>query len=183
MMTTEISLHLTQVDDLFVDPDTNPLANPRLQVSGIQTALNELLDRDLDPPLVLALHLPADQITPDLEDQLKEALPRYCAFQIQNLQAEIETTRYDGRRAFRVGLVGMFICMSLAVVGYAMYGAATNPLWKIVGGLFGSFFSVASWVIIWNPLDLLVYGWRPLRREVKKYQRIAQAQIKILPDR
>jgi hypothetical protein len=181
-MATDISVHLSQIDDLFVDPDTNPLANPRLQVSGIQTVLNELLLRDADQDIHLRLHLPADQITSGLPEKLKEALQRYCAFQIQNLEAEIATTRYDGWRAFRVGVVGMAICMALAVVGYGIYGAASNPLWKIVGGLFGSFFSVASWVIIWNPMDLLVYGWRPLIRQVKKYQLIAQAQVTILPE-
>ena len=181
-MTTEIDLHLAQIDDLFVDPDTNPLANPRLQVSGIQTVLNELLTRDLDQPMHLRLYLPADQITPDLENEVKGALQRYCAFQINNLEAEIAATRYDGRRAFRVGFVGMAICLCLSLVGYGIYSAAVNPAWKTIGGLFGSFFSVASWVIIWNPTDLLVYGWRPSKREIKKYQRIAQSEITILSE-
>jgi hypothetical protein len=76
----------------------------------------------------------------------------------------------------------MSICLLLSIAGYAVYTAATNPFLKTIGGLLGTLFSVASWVIIWNPVDMLVFGWRPLHHEIRKYKRIAQSQITILPE-
>ncbi len=49
--TNDFNLHLQKIEDLFVDPDSNPFENPQLSISGIQTILNELEIMQLDVPL------------------------------------------------------------------------------------------------------------------------------------
>ncbi len=81
-----------------------------------------------------------------------------------------------------MGLVGSFICILLAGTGYYLYAVSGNTALGFLGALFGSLFSLASWVIVWNPLDMLIYGWRPIRREANKYRNIARADVRILPE-
>jgi len=173
----DLSLHLEKIDDLFVDPDTNPLENPHLRVSGMQTLLDELHTRSPDAAIHLTLYLPGDQITPELEERTKDAIRRYCEFQIENNEREVENTRYSGQRAFRVGLVGMAIFLLLSTICYVVANKASNYLILGIAAVMATFFSVASWVIIWGPVDTLVYGWRTIWRQARQYRSIADAQL------
>jgi hypothetical protein len=177
-----LELHLEVIDDLFVDPDTNPLANPNLRTSGIQTLLEQLRDLPSDAPVQLTLYLPADQITPGLDARLQDATRRYCEFQIGLLEREAKNTRTGGMRDIRYGLIGMGFFLILSVISYAAYGNLGNPVASALAGILATFFSVASWVVIWNPVDTMVYGWRPVLREARLYRRIADAPLAVKPE-
>lgn len=178
----DISLHLLKIEDLFVDPDTNPFENPNLGISGIQTILNELYKQKLAETLRLTIYLPAEEISPGLVERTKEALQRYCTFQAANSDVEVRNTRLDGRRALGVGIIGSLGFVFLAALGYFLSSSqGAGPL-GILGMLIGGFFALAAWVIIWTPVDTLLYYWRPAWREARKYRLIAKADIRILPE-
>ena len=180
--TNDIKVHLQKIEDLFVDPDTNPFENPRLSVSGIQDILNQMRPLPMDEPLSFSIYLPPEGIEPGLSERTKEALGRYCEFQARNLDLEVQSTKTSGRRALGLGLLGSLVCIVLGVFSYYVYGVyGVSPL-GILGLLFGSLFSLASWVIVWNPLDTLFYGWRPTQREARMYRKIAQSDLRILPE-
>jgi hypothetical protein len=177
-----ISLHLEKIDDLFVDPDTNPFENSNLRNSGMTMILNELYKHRLPETLQIILYLPASEITPDLAARTKDALQRYCTFMVANRETEVLNTRLDGRRSLAVGLIGSVIFIILAGLGYTFASASGGGPVSYLGFLFGGFFSLAAWVIIWTPVDTLIYYWRPAWREVRKYRLIAHADLKILPE-
>ena len=145
----------------------------------MQILLDEMQARSPDVPIHLTLYLPGDQITPDLEALATDAIRRYCEFQIGIHEREIYSTRFNGRHDFRVGLVGMAIFLFLSAICYAVVSNASNYLIIGLAAVLATFFSVASWVIIWGPVDTLVYGWRPVRRQARLYRSIAAAQLTI----
>lgn len=179
----DISLHLQKIEDLFVDPDTNPFENPNLGISGIQTILNELHKQRLADTLRLTIYLPADEISPGLVERTREALQRYCAFQAANSDVEVQNTRLDGRRALGAGIIESLVFIVLAVLGYSLSSSQGITPLGILGTLIGGFFILAAWVIIWTPVDTLIYYWRPAWREARKYRLIAKADIRILPEK
>jgi hypothetical protein len=177
-----IAVHLDNIDSLFVDPDTNPFENPKLRLSGIQTILNELHKQKLPEKLYLTIYLPRDEIPPDLLERTKDALQRYSAFQVDNLETEVRNTRLDGRRSLAVGLILSVIFIIFAGIGYTFASVVGSGPLSYLGFLFGGFFSLAAWVIIWTPVDTLLYYWRPAWRESHKFRLIARADINILPE-
>lgn len=181
--TLEIGIHLQTIEDLFVDPDTNPFENPNLRLSGMQTILNELDVRHLKPPMTLTIYLPTEQITPGLLDRTKEALKRYCKFQAENQDIEVRSTRMGGRRSLASGLIGATISVILAGFGYFLASRYGYSALGILGTMLGSFFMLTAWVVIWTPVDTLIYYWRPAWHEARKYRLIAKADVRILPEK
>lgn len=179
LTTLKISVSLDQIDDLFVPPDLNPLASKRLMKSGVDEILDQLRPYKMDQPAELLLALPGDQIIPGLEAQVREALKRYANYQSQESHQEAETVRLKGRQKLNLGLIGMAICLLLSGLGIYLMNSTDNYLLATLGGLFASFFSVASWVIVWNPLDSLFYEWRPLEREARLYAKLYQMPVRL----
>ena len=179
----EIALHLEKLDDLFVEPEMNPFENMQLRTSGIETILDELRSRPSDDAVGLKIYLPSSQITPGPDKQVLDAIQRYCQFMVQEGEKEIATIRRTGRAKLFMGLVGMVICLLLSSAGYWMAQNTGSSLpMRVLAALLASFFSVASWVIVWNPLDSLVFEWRPIRRDNLVYQSISSAALTIVSE-
>ena len=69
-----------------------------------------------------------------------------------------------------VGLLSLAICTTAATLAPA---AKLGPL----GSLFGESLIIAGWVVMWHPLEVLLYGLWPVRRERKLLERLANAEI------
>jgi hypothetical protein len=121
-------------------------------------------------------------MAPDLAARTKDALQRYCTFMVANRETEVLNTRLDGRRGLAVGLIISVLFILLAGLGYALSSSVGSGPLAYLGFLIGGFFCLAAWVIIWTPVDTLIYYWRPAWREARKYQLIAHADLKILPE-
>jgi len=39
---------------------------------------------------------------------------------------------------------------------------------------------VFSWVILWKPIDRLIYYWNPFKKDLHLLRRLAQAEVNIL---
>lgn len=179
----EISLHLKKLDDLFVEPETNPFENTHLGTSGVKIVLDELRFRPSNQGVRLKIYLPSSQITPRLDERVLDAIQRYCQFMIQEGEKEIEDIRRTGRAKLIVGLIGMVICFLLSSAGYWLAENLGSSLAiRVVADLLASFFAVVGWVIVWNPLDSLVFEWRPVRRDNRIYQSICGVALTIVSE-
>ncbi len=64
----DIDLHLEEIKHLFVDPELNPFAYQRLQISGAEEAANYLRTKKRKVDRIrLTIFLPSEQIEPDLQ--------------------------------------------------------------------------------------------------------------------
>ena len=71
---------------------------------------------------------------------------------------------------------GLFLILCLVVstlLDGRMEGLAANFLRE--GTL------ILGWVALWRPLDMFLYGWRPLHRELCNLRRIATATVELAP--
>ena len=83
------------------------------------------------------------------------------------LDEEMELTRRFGYRSLLWGFLALIVLNGLA--------EAINDDWDpIASGL-----SVASWVILWVPVNLLVYDLYFLRRDTRGYQKLIAAPLTI----
>jgi chromate transport protein ChrA len=48
---------------------------------------------------------------------------------------------------------------------------------KIANGL-----SIAVWVVLWRPFEMLIHDWRPLDREYRLYRRLEGIQVESIAD-
>jgi hypothetical protein len=179
----DIVIRLDSIDQLFNAPDLNPFSEEEVDVLGepaLLRAVRRLLAHRVRnwEGMRLILELPADQISPGLEQQTQDALHRYSDAKIEDNHLTIRLSR---NRSL-LGL-GMVTVISIVVIGLAylllnsIFAAAPDS----VKTLLAASISVFVWVILWDPMEKLLFDWVQPHMENSILRRIPTLDIVIRP--
>ncbi len=158
----DVILKLNTIDELFNAPDVNPFASNEIDVLGeaaLLHATRKMLARRIRHwhEARLVIQLPSDQITPELQTQTRAAIQRYCTAKIEDNRIIIHLSRIRSA----IGLL-MVTIISLGVMGVAwllfntVFAAAANTT---ISALVVASISVFVWVILWDPMEKLIFDW------------------------
>ena len=180
---SDIVIRLDSIDQLFNAPDINPFSEEEVDVLGepaLLRAVRRLLShrvRNWDG-MRLVLELPADQITPGLEQQTEQALQRYSNAKIEDNHLTIRL----GRTRSLIGL-GMVTLISIVVIGlaYLLFNTVFAGAADGVKTLVAASISVFVWVILWDPMEKLLFDWVQPHMENRILRRIPTLDIVIRP--
>ena len=179
----DIVIRLDSIEQLFNAPDINPFSEEEVDVLGepaLLRAIRRLLShrvRNWDD-VKLVLELPADQITPGLEQQTEQALRRYSDAKIEDNHLTIRL----GRTRSLIG-VGMVTIISILVIGlaYLLFSTIWAGVSDGVKTLVAASISVFVWVILWDPMEKLLFDWVQPHMENTILRRIPTLDIVIRP--
>lgn len=170
----EVTVRVSDIRELFAERRFDPFNDDVEAVTSIgQMAQLPHLVSKLNT-IRLRVLVPAGEITPETERQVRRALERYCKHMISEARRKLAAMRWVGVRTFLVGLV--FFGISLAASA-----AVARMLWIPDGirTLATESLIVAGWVVIWQPLDTLVQGWWPQWEEERTFQAIGALPLRI----
>jgi len=177
--TIDITLHLDEAEHFFTAPEINPLAHKAVYEPGVDTVFSQVRASRLREAVHLALFLPADRITPSLEQQIKEALNDYCQYKSNGIQQDLNLQWRAGRRALWFGLIFLAVSLVLSGLGGFIATNAANTLAKALGSFMYNGFMIIGWVSLWTPFSMLVFDWWPDWINKKSYERMAKMAIDI----
>lgn len=172
----EITLQLAEIEHLFVKPNISPLSE-HYQVyyytAGIEFISDELYADPSHDSVKLRILLPAAQITHDLQAQTQAAVARYCQGRLTDVNHDIHATLWRGRRALALALLALFVLVGASRV----IDSDINVFRQVISeGL-----SIAAWVSLWVPLDMLIFKVWEHRLDKKIYTLLSKMQIAIEP--
>jgi hypothetical protein len=158
----DVVLKLNTIGELFSAPEVNPFSDNAIDVLGeaaLLHAARQMLGRRLRHwrEARLVIQLPSDQITPDLQAQTRAAVQRYCAAKIEDNRLTIRLSRVRSA----IGLAVVTI-ISAVVVGVAwllfntIFAAQADTT---IAALVFACISVFVWVILWDPMEKLIFDW------------------------
>jgi hypothetical protein len=161
---SDLLVRVDTVDQLFNAPAIDPFSDkPALMVgeAGLVYAIRGKTGfrlRDLRRSRII-IELPADQITPGLEQQVEKAVLRYAGIKRKENQAAIRLSRARSllRLFIAAGLVVAILSLSWWLGSTLFAGASEN--WVALGS---GFVTVICWATIWGPWDRLIYDWLDL---------------------
>ena len=168
----DLLLHLDNLAQFFAVSEPDPF-DPRTRLaSGLETIASELKPKALIRKVRTTIVLPADQITPDAEARLREALTRYCQYQIRQNRQDLISLRWQGIKALQNGIIFLGVCLLLSTL---FENAELLPEWLRRFG--GEGFLIAGWVSLWHPIEILLYEWWPFSRQIHIYESISRMEI------
>lgn len=179
----DIVIRLDTIDQLFNAPDIDPFSDEEVDVLGEPALLRAV--RRLQAHRIrnwegvrLTLELPPDQITPHLEARSQEAVGRYCAAKIEDNKLQIRLSRVRSL----IGL-GMVTAISIVViaVAYLLFGVVFADASDTVKGVVAASVSVFVWVILWDPMERLLFDWVQPRLENNILRKLQGIDIVIRP--
>lgn len=163
MSNISVVLSLSQIEELFTAPDANPFSTYEVDVLGksgmdcIKKRITRLWPRRPDA-LQVTLRLPADQITPGLENETNAAIQRYCADRIANNHLQRGLVMQRARQQFTGATIGTLVALFvIALLSMNPFGLLPDVLRGLLTVL--AVFAIA--VLIFDALWSLVFDWIP----------------------
>lgn len=161
-------------EELFTAPAIDPLAGRFAGRSGLDRLVDELeLARVINRrrPFSIAVELAEPAADPAA---VTGAIRGYYRSLAAETHEEQRLLRQRGFVALRLGLGVLAICL---VISTAVTNAAILP--DFVRRLIGESLGIAGWVVLWRPLELLLFDAWPLRHRTRLYAAIAEAPIEV----
>ncbi len=167
----DLRVRLLRAEDLFRPPELDPFREDHAgydERSGVEQMLAALRPAKKGATASVTVELPGPDPPADLQERVRAAIDRYCRRKIDLLDDEIDDTRRFGFRALVWGFVAVIVLNGLA--------SSIEDEWDpIAAGL-----SVASWVILWVPVNLLVYDLYYYRRDRRAYRALIDAPLTVV---
>lgn len=141
-------------------------------------------ERDLDPDLIEYLVAAAEDLAPLGEFKLVFWVATSCVPEEvetgfrAHFEYEIERLERTRRRNRRTGEIGALIGVTVlaALLSLAQLLGRSEHAW--VGALREGLV-LLSWVVMWRPVEALIYDWIPVRRERKVFEHLLEAPVDV----
>jgi hypothetical protein len=173
-MAETIIITLNHIDGLFNLPDADPW-NPNARYrSGIDEVWAKLRSIPIQEQAGLTIRLPPEALAEGLEARVRQAIDRYCAAHIEANLDEIGAIKKEGRRDFILSVVSALALLSivaLVVTVFRLEGALLTALVAWAG--------IASWAILWGPVETFIWGRVPLRRQIRYYRKLQAMEVAV----
>ncbi len=178
-----VVVQLNSIEELFTAPATNPFSAHAVDIlgeAGLDIAQKQVTRQwpRLPSAVHLTVQLPADRIAPELEQQTRIAVRRYCREKIEDnrLQRQLAV-----RRSLRQ-LVGASAAIVLALAFIALLG---SPLLSVIPDFLRGVLvvlalyacSVLSFDAVWS----LAFDWVPYVQENKVFRVLQASTITVEP--
>lgn len=174
-----VTLDIDTVDQIFNSFDSNPFSELATAALG-EAALERVVTRLQYQPLQdwdnaqLVVRLPPDQITPDLQPRLSQAIDRYCQARIEQNELQVKL----GRRQHAIGMVTVTVLVLVVMAtAYLLFNTVWAGSSQTVEYLVAASISVFAWVILWDPLEALIFDWAPPARENRALAHIMDMDV------
>jgi hypothetical protein len=166
-----VDVRITSIEQLFDNRDPAPFR-----------------ERDLDPDLVEYLLAAGEDLAPHEAFRMVFWLARPCqpgeielAFRA-HFEYELDRLERRRRRQRRTGVVALLLAAVLLVALLSLAQLVASLIPGSVGAALREGLVIASWVVMWRPVEILIYDWIPVRRERRVMQRLLAAPIDVKTD-
>jgi len=168
-----LALRVREIGQLFNSMDPTPFLNKDLDPEAntfIETWASAF------PPksrFHITVHI---EIWPEDENKvamLTGAIHNHFTYKAEQTRRALKHLLQQGRISLAIGIVFVSFCLIVAdAIGnlgtHASYNIARESL------------TIVGWVAMWRPLQIFLYDWWPLQRQIRLYLRLAAAHIQVV---
>jgi hypothetical protein len=178
----ELVVQVSEIRDLFVAPDSDPLAQHEGEVMGepalLRVARRLMAARKMSGARKLVVMLPKDQIEPGLAERAQQALVRYCTLKLEDNDAQLCLLRREAGRLLLRGMLILLVCVGVSSVFRSETITFLPPL---INSALGEGFNVIGWVMLWRPVETYFFNPIPIRTSSTVHRFLKSLQIEIRP--
>lgn len=161
---SEVVLRTADLEAIFHPFDPAPLDRRTVSDAADDYILNIFKDLDDRSSVAMRIQLPPGDST--CCGDVQEAFRKHFRESAAECRSELREHFRDALRSLGASLVFALVVVLLAqwVAGLA----ESRLLDKVASGL-----SLAAWVSLWKPTEMLIHDWRPLRRILVMREQLA----------
>jgi hypothetical protein len=167
-----IHVRIHELRQLFNSIDPSPFRERDLDPDCEEFIVSWAREMPPDRSLQVEIRIDREQPPPELAADVPHAVRSH--FEREASLQELRRRRIvrEGRLSLAIGLVVLILCVSgAALVPTATLGTA--------GGILRESLIIAGWVVMWHPLEAMLYGLWPVVRERRLLERLAAAEVRV----
>lgn len=159
-----IEMQVRRVDDLFQAFDPAPMRERRIAREADAYVRDRAEELKGHNTIMLSICLPEGES--GCCHAVQDAFRTHFAHAAREHRSLL---RDHFRIAWQTFFVAVVIAVALVYLSQSIADIAETALMnKIANGL-----SIAVWVVLWRPFEMLIHDWRPIDREYRLYRRLA----------
>lgn len=142
-------------------------------------------ERDLDPDLVEYLLATGEDLVSHDAFRLVFWLEKPCqpgeieaAFRA-HFEYELDRLERRRRRQRRTGQIALLLGGTLIIALLSFAQLVTRVVPGSIGAALHEGLVISSWVVMWRPVEILIYDWIPVHRERRVMRRLLAAPIDV----
>lgn len=161
-----IKIHTTKIEDLYEDYDKKSSFIKKDLKYKLEEYLFESVDEITNEPFILQFYF-EEKISLDSSKRLEGSINEYFSY-LQFLEKKsMKESLKNSIIFFIIGFLLVFISFSLS--------EHENLAYKIIS----EGFMIGGWVALWEALAIVLVKWLPLNKNLKIYNKIANAKVEI----
>jgi hypothetical protein len=169
-----IEVRIRNVRQLFNSLDATPFPATDLDADAEEFILDWAMEFRADAPLRLRIHVEEPPVSTAAREQVVTALHSFFEYRADVVRRRFRLLMSRGRLRLVIGLS----CLAVSVAGAELIERFAHGTWLAI---VRESLLIGGWVAMWGPLEILLYDWWPLRHEWRVCERLAQAEVEIVP--
>ena len=169
-----IHIRLKTIEAFFNSLDPSPLVERDINDTVEDYIVDCVHDAPHDASLQLVLHVPDEAAAHVGAADVRQSVANYFSFLRDRETRRIRHLMREGREAALVGVAFLAACTVGAQALKSVHGGALFSL--LAEGLL-----IIGWVANWRAVSIFLYEWRPMRRKMKDYDRLASLDVQVQP--
>jgi len=171
-----IEMRLRTVMQIFNSLDPAPFHEKDLDPDAEAYITEIVQDFPLAQPMKIVIHLPCREAECEEAGTLEMAIRNHYNYLEASAAREMRLKFRQGRVSLAIGLSFLFV-MAGAFHVIQSYNLFQGPTSFLTQGLL-----IVSWVAMWEPITIFLYGWWPIRRKQRIYEKIRGMKVEVRHD-
>jgi len=168
-----LALRVREVAQLFNSMDPTPFLNKDLDPEAEDFIETWASGFALRSRFHITIHLEQWPSEGDPTGMLTGAIHNHFTYKAERARSALKYFLWQGRMSLVIGLVFVSLCLFVAdTIG----NLGTNTGLTIAR----ESLTIVGWVAMWRPLQIFLYDWWPLQRQIHLYQKLSRAHIQAI---
>lgn len=168
--THKVEVRLENLQQFFNSMDPSPFYERDLDPDAEHFILSWIEEFPLREPVRLVLYL-AQEVSEKRQAEVEEAVHNHFRNQARLAQLEFRRLMRMGSRSLVIGLAVLVSC----ILAGRLLAGQDGPL----GSVLRQSLLIGGWVAMWQPMQIYLYGWWPLRRRQRIYEKMSSMRVEI----
>jgi hypothetical protein len=167
-----IDLRLQRIGQLFDSMDPLPFYEKDLDPDAEQFLTAHAEDASRRSRLRLRVHLDNPGPGEDAEAIIRQSVQNFYRRRTEQSRRRLREMMREGRTCLLIGVAFLAAC----IVAFELSVSLGEGAWLEV---LRQSVLIAGWVAMWKPLEIFLYGWWPIRDEMRLHNRLSHIDVEV----
>jgi hypothetical protein len=168
----DINLKLMEERQFFNSFDPAPFLERDIDDDAAEYIVDSVREYPLKRKMRLKLLLPKERKHKVSDEEIRSAIKNHFGNNIDVMKIRLKDLLAQGRKSLMIGILFLTFCLSASEL-------SNLYLTGFISRIFAEGLMIAGWVAMWKPINIFLYEWWPITKEIAICRKIKDMAVKV----